>query len=337
MTQPIGPYGVRIDNLLSISRSFVGGGSVPRSESPDGAGSYRTAPQGPLFRAQSRKSVGPYGVRIDNLLSISRSFVGGGSVPRSESPDGAGSYRTAPQGPLFRAQSRKSVGPYGVRIDNLLSISRSFVGGGSVPRSESPDGAGSYRTAPQGPLFRAQSRKSVGPLRGAHRQFVVDLSVFCRRGLCPPLGIAGRSRLLQDCPAGATFPGAVPEKRRPLRGAHRQFVVDLSVSCRRGLCPPLGIAGRSRLLQDCPAGATFPGAVPEKRGPLRGAHRQFVVDLSVSCRRGLCPPLGIAGRSRLLQDCPAGATFPGAVPEKRGPLRGAHRQFVVDLSVSCRR
>ena len=51
------PYGVRIDNLLSISRSFVGGGSVPRSESPDGAGSYRTAPQGPLFRAQSRKSV----------------------------------------------------------------------------------------------------------------------------------------------------------------------------------------------------------------------------------------------------------------------------------------
>src|SRR5208337_4090141 len=163
MTQPIGPYGVRIDNLLSISRSFVGGGSVPRSESPDGAGSYRTAPQGPLFRAQSRKSVGPYGVRIDNLLSISRSFVGGGSVPRSESPDGAGSYRTAPQGPLFRAQSRKSVGPYGVRIDNLLSISRSFVGGGSVPRSESPDGAGSYRTAPQGPLFRAQSRKSVGP------------------------------------------------------------------------------------------------------------------------------------------------------------------------------
>ena len=53
----LGPYGVRIDNLLSISRSFVGGGSVPRSESPDGAGSYRTAPQGPLFRAQSRKSV----------------------------------------------------------------------------------------------------------------------------------------------------------------------------------------------------------------------------------------------------------------------------------------
>ncbi len=48
-----------------------------------------------------------------------------------------------------------------MRIDNLLSISRSFVGGGSVPRSESPDGAGSYRTAPQGPLFRAQSRKSV--------------------------------------------------------------------------------------------------------------------------------------------------------------------------------
>src|SRR5271157_2665662 len=145
----VGPYGVRIDNLLSISRSFVGGGSVPRSESPDGAGSYRTAPQGPLFRAQSRKSVGPYGVRIDNLLSISRSFVGGGSVLRSESPDGAGSYRTAPQGPLFRAQARKSVGPYGVRIDNLLSISRSFVGGGSVLRSESPDGAGSYRTAPQ--------------------------------------------------------------------------------------------------------------------------------------------------------------------------------------------
>ena len=56
----------------------------------------------------------------------------GALSPRSESPDGAGSYRTAPQGPLFRAQSRKSVGPYGVRIDNLLSISRSFVGGGSV-------------------------------------------------------------------------------------------------------------------------------------------------------------------------------------------------------------
>ena len=52
----------------------------------------------------------------------------------------------------------------------------------------------------------AVSRKPVRPLRGAHRQFVVDLSVFCRRGLCPPLGIAGRSRLLQDCPAGATFP-----------------------------------------------------------------------------------------------------------------------------------
>jgi AAA ATPase domain len=34
------------------------------------------------------------------------------------------------------------------------------------------------------------------PLRGAHRQFVVDLSSFVRRGLCPPLGIAGRSRLL---------------------------------------------------------------------------------------------------------------------------------------------
>ena len=177
----------------------------------------------------------------------------------------------------------------------------------------------------------------VRPLRGAHRQFVVDLSVFCRRGLGPPLGIAGRSRLLQDCPAGATFPGVVPEKRRPLRGAHRQFVVDLSVFCRRGLGPPLGIAGRSRLLQDCPAGATFPGVVPEKRRPLRGAHRQFVVDLSVFCRRGLGPPLGIAGRSRLLQDCPAGATFPGVVPEKRRPLRGAHRQFVVDLSVFCRR
>ena len=44
----LGPYGVRIDNLLSISRSFVGGGSVPRSESPDGAGFYRTAPRGPL-------------------------------------------------------------------------------------------------------------------------------------------------------------------------------------------------------------------------------------------------------------------------------------------------
>jgi hypothetical protein len=61
---------VRIDNLLSISRSFVGGGSVPRSESPDGAGSYRTAPRGPLFRAQARKRVGPYRVRIDNLLSM---------------------------------------------------------------------------------------------------------------------------------------------------------------------------------------------------------------------------------------------------------------------------
>ena len=68
--------------------------------------------------------------------------------------------RTAPQGPLFRAQSRKSVGPYRVRIDNLLSISRSFVGGGSVPRSESPDGAGSYRTAPQGPLFRRSPGKA---------------------------------------------------------------------------------------------------------------------------------------------------------------------------------
>ena len=54
-----------------------------------------------------------------------------------------------------------TVGPYGVRIDNLLSISRLLLGGGSVPRSESPDGAGFYRTAPQGPLFRAQARKSV--------------------------------------------------------------------------------------------------------------------------------------------------------------------------------
>ena len=70
ITMDLGPYGVRIDNLLSISRSFVGGGSVPHSESPDGAGSYRTAPQGPLFRAQSRKSVGPYRARIDNLLSM---------------------------------------------------------------------------------------------------------------------------------------------------------------------------------------------------------------------------------------------------------------------------
>src|SRR5271166_4146721 len=62
---------------------------------------------------------------------------------------------------LISRSSPKQLGPYGVRNDNLLSISRSFVGGGSVPRSESPDGAGSYRTAPQGPLFRAQSRKSV--------------------------------------------------------------------------------------------------------------------------------------------------------------------------------
>ena len=52
-----------------------------------------------------------------------------------------------------RHQVERALGPYGVRIDNLLSMSRSFVGGGSVPRSESPDGAGSYRTAPQGPLF----------------------------------------------------------------------------------------------------------------------------------------------------------------------------------------
>src|SRR5271157_288182 len=62
--------------------------------------------------------------------------------------------------------------------------------------------------------FSRLTLTSDRPLRGAHRQFVVDLSVFCRRGLCPPLGIAGRSRLLQDCPAGATFPGAGPEKRR---------------------------------------------------------------------------------------------------------------------------
>ena len=109
-----GPYGVRIDNLLSISRSYVGGGSVPRSESPDGADSYRTAPRGPLFRAQARKSVGPYRVRIDNLLSmflrpdfeclqqlanlildrlIMRAIV---------------ASRTAPQGPLFRRRPGKA-------------------------------------------------------------------------------------------------------------------------------------------------------------------------------------------------------------------------------------
>ena len=52
----LGPYGVRIDNLLSISRSLVGGGSVPRSESPDGAGSYRTAPRGPFFRRRPGKA-----------------------------------------------------------------------------------------------------------------------------------------------------------------------------------------------------------------------------------------------------------------------------------------
>src|SRR5271157_3843822 len=63
-------------------------------------------------------------------------------------------------------------------------------------------------------LSSKSAKQELRPLRGAHRQFVVDLSVFCRRGLCPPLGIAGRSRLLQDCPAGATFPGAVPEKCR---------------------------------------------------------------------------------------------------------------------------
>src|SRR5271157_2534016 len=131
--------------------------------------------------------------------------------------------------------------------------------------------------------FSRLTLTSDRPLRGAHRQFVVDLSVFCRRGLCPPLGIAGRSRLLQDCPAGATFPGAVPEKRRPLRGAHRQFVVDLSVFCRRGLCPPLGIAGRSRLLQDCPAGATFPGAVPEKR-------RFYLCNFSAPCAHRVDEP-----------------------------------------------
>ena len=119
---------MRIDNLLSISRSFVGGGSVPRSESPDGAGSYRTAPRGPLFRAQARKSVGPYGVRIDNLLSISRSFVGGGSVPCPESPDGAGSYRTAPRGPLFRAQARKSVDSTSVTSPRRARIFWKFSG-----------------------------------------------------------------------------------------------------------------------------------------------------------------------------------------------------------------
>ena len=69
----LGPYGVRIDNLLSISRSFVGGGSVPRSESPDGAGSYRTVPQGPLFRDFARKSVDSTSVtspRRAHLLEI---------------------------------------------------------------------------------------------------------------------------------------------------------------------------------------------------------------------------------------------------------------------------
>ena len=76
----------------------------------------------------SLNNLGPYGVRIDNLLSISRSFVGGGSVPRSESPDGAGSYSTAPQGPLFRAQSRKSVDSTSVTSPRRARIFWKFSG-----------------------------------------------------------------------------------------------------------------------------------------------------------------------------------------------------------------
>ncbi len=67
---------MRIDNLLSISRSFVGGGSVPRSESPDGAGSYRTVPQGPLFRDFARKSVDSTSVTSPRRARIFWKFAG---------------------------------------------------------------------------------------------------------------------------------------------------------------------------------------------------------------------------------------------------------------------
>jgi hypothetical protein len=68
-----------------------------------------------------RSKLGPYGVRIDNLLSMFlrpdfeclqqlANFILDRLIMRA-----IVARRTAPQGPLFRAQSRKSVGPYGVR------------------------------------------------------------------------------------------------------------------------------------------------------------------------------------------------------------------------------
>jgi len=54
--------------------------------------------------------------------------LGGGSVPRSESPDGAGSYRTVPQGPLFRDFARKSVDSTSVTSPRRARIFWKFAG-----------------------------------------------------------------------------------------------------------------------------------------------------------------------------------------------------------------
>ncbi len=59
------------------------------------------------------------------------------------SPDGAGSYK-------------------------YVRTHRVSVGGGSVPRSRSPDGVGFYRMAPQGPLLRA--KKFTAKLRYCSRE-----------------------------------------------------------------------------------------------------------------------------------------------------------------------
>ena len=134
-------------------------------------------------------SIGPYGVRIDNLLSIARSFVGGGSVPRSESPDGAGSYRTAPRGPLFRAQARKSVVSYPELLQPRRAPDSSSALRGEAGRKEWSRG---YEL---GAEVSAASRYP-------HLPGAVGRRFACRcAGLCPLSALAGA-----EC-IGPTLPG----------------------------------------------------------------------------------------------------------------------------------
>ncbi len=77
------PRSPRTDNLSSVSRFFVGGGSVPRSGSPDGAGSYRTAPLRGMPFARFPECVWPAAALtvvnrpIANIVTIDRASISG--------------------------------------------------------------------------------------------------------------------------------------------------------------------------------------------------------------------------------------------------------------------